>query len=147
MEYVAINCSHLIVIYDFLGRPFNKADRWGGGDHGNDRPNQNFRQNNLLSNDMGGPPPNIGNSGAFGAGPGGVGGSGGGGNLPRVGMGMGMGIGMGINENINDNIGRGKIGGETMLKSMPENRTAQSIRAKFPDANDCEIIVVAKTLT
>lgn len=121
----------------FLGRPFNNADRWGGGDLGNDRPNQNFRQNNLLPNDMGAPLPNIGNSATFGP----TGSVGGGGNLPRVGLGML------VNENINDNTGRGKIGSEIKPKPIPENRTAQSIRAKYPDANDCEIIVVAKSLT
>lgn len=86
---------------------------------------------------MGGPLPNIGNNATFGP----SGSAGGGGNLPRVGMGMLA------NENPNENIGRGKIGGEIVPKTMPENRTAQSIRAKYPDANDCEIIVVAKSLT
>lgn len=113
-----------------LGRSFNNADRWGGAD--NDRPNQNFRQNTMLSNDMSGPLPNVGNNVGFG----GVG------NLMRVGMGMQE------NENINESSGRDKIARGLFPNSMmPENRTAQSIRAKYPDANDCEIIVVSKPLT
>lgn len=88
----------------------------------------------MLPNDIGGPLPNIGNNAGFVPG-GNVG------KVPRSGMGMQ------VNENINEDTGRGKIGGGVMPNSMPENRTAQSIRAKHPDANDCEIIVVAKPLT
>lgn len=125
-------------MYNFVGRPFNIADRWGGADQNIDRPNQNFRQNSMLPNDMGGPLPNIVHNTGFGPG-GSVGGVG---NVPRVGMGMLE------NETSNENTGRDKIGRGIIPNSIiPENRTAQSIRAKFPDANDCEIIVVAKALT
>lgn len=119
------------IIKNRLGRPFNNADRWGGADQGNDRPNHNFRQNTLAQNDLGGPIQNIGNNAGFG----------GSGNVPRVGMGVL------VNENLTENTSRAKVGGIAMPSTLPENRTAQSIRAKYPDANDCEIIVVAKNLT
>lgn len=120
---------------NFSGRPFNNAERWGGADQGNDRPNQSFRPNIALPNDRSDPLPNMGNSAAFGP-PGCVGGAN---NAPRVGMVM--------QNNITENTTRGRIGGGMRPNLLLENRTAQSIRAKHPDGNDCEIIVVAKHLT
>lgn len=117
------------------GRGYNNSDRWNK-DSGPSRSN-NFGQNNnansnLLSGNRGSG--NIGNLNSMGFGNNSIG-AGGMRNIPP----------MMLNENINEQQGgRGGIGSGGMLSN---NRSAQAIRAKHPDANDCEIIVVAKPLT
>lgn len=118
----------------FAGRSFSSADRWGPLE--NDKPNLNFRNDAVLPKDMGGLSSNVGNIASSSP------------STSVIGVGSRVGKSMSENENIVENIVRDKVSRGIMQNTIiPENRTAQSIRAKFPDANDCEIIVVAKPLT
>lgn len=116
----------------FTGRNMNNMDRWNSG------PGQGNFGSNHHAGTMGGM-----------SGGGGVGG----GRLSTGPTNMNNNMNSGVSNigsrnpiPMNDNVGddnRGIIGGGNLANS----RSAHSIRAKHPDANDCEIIVLAKPLT
>lgn len=105
----------------FAGRnfnsPWNNSDQMQGDRVGNNS-GPNFRGNSMNSGQM--PSPMNNNNASMFSGPRNPN------EIPN------------LQSNDNVNVNRGMISG---------NLSAQVIRAKYPDANDCEIIVVSKTLT